>query len=333
MIVARRERMLGAMRAIWPAAPGGPEVMLLGDVERGEPGPGQARVHVAFAGVNFIDVYHRSGQYPMPSPMPLGREGAGTIEAVGEGVTLQVGDRVAWCDVGGSYAEQIVAPVDKLVPVPDDTPLDRAAAVMLQGLTAHYLATSVFELKAGSRCLIHAAAGGVGLLLCQLARRAGAEVFGTVSTDEKAELARAAGCAHPIRYDREDFAAAVRAITGGDGVDVVYDSVGKTTFDRSLDSLRPRGLMALFGQSSGAVPPVDLQVLNRKGSLFVTRPTLGHYTATRAELEQRADAILGAVGRGDLDVRIDRVIPLADAALAHRLLESRVTSGKLLLAI
>lgn len=318
------------MRAIRPRAPGGPEVMTLAEVAPGAIGPGQVRVKVAFAGVNFIDVYHRSGQYAMPSPLPLGREGAGVVVEVGAGVALAPGARVAWCDVPGSYAEEVIAPADKLVAVPDGTALDQAAAVMLQGLTAHYLATSTFPLEAGDRCLVHAAAGGVGLLLCQLARQAGAEVFGTVSSDAKAELARAAGCTHVIRYDREDFAAVVKA---AGGVEVVYDSVGKTTFDASLDCLRPRGMMVLFGQSSGAVPPVDLQLLNRKGSLFVTRPTLGHYTATRAELDERAAAILGAVGRGELRVRIDRVVPLADAAAAHRALESRGTSGKVLLGV
>lgn len=296
--------------------------MVLRDVEPAAAGPGQARIKVAFAGVNFIDVYHRSGQYVLPSPLLLGREGAGVVDEVGAGVTLAPGDRVAWADLAGSYADELVAPADKLVAVPATTSLEHAAALMLQGMTAHYLATSVYELRPGSRCLIHAAAGGVGLLLCQLARAAGAESYGTVSTDDKAALARAAGCTHVIRYDREDFAAVAR------GVDVVYDSVGKTTFDKSLDCLRPRGLLALFGQSSGAVPPFDLQVLSRKGSLFITRPTLGHYTATRPELEARAAAVLGA----GLDVRIDRILPLADAAEAHRLLEGRHTSGKLLLA-
>ena len=320
------------MRAIRPAAIGGPEVLVTSEAAVAAPGPGEVRVKVAFAGVNFIDVYHRTGQYPMPSPIPLGREGAGVVEAVGAGVALAAGDHVAWCDVPGSYAEAVVGPAEKFVRVPDGASLEQAAAVMLQGLTAHYLATSTYELTAGSRCLVHAAAGGVGLLLCQLARAAGAEVLGTVSSDEKAALAHAAGCAHPIRYDREDFAAAVRARCPA-GVDVVYDSVGKTTFDRSLDCLRPRGLLALFGQSSGAVPPFDLQVLSKKGSLYVTRPTLGHYTATRAELERRATTVLGAVARGTLAVRIDRIVPLADAAAAHHALESRATSGKVLLAL
>ena len=317
------------MRAIRPAATGGPEVMTLSDVADEPLGRGQVRVKVAFAGINFIDVYFRSGQYPAPAPLPLGREGAGTVLEVGEGADWKVGDRVAWSDVAGSYAERVVAPGDRLVAVPEETRLDRAAAVMLQGMTAHYLVKSTYPLRAGQSCLVHAAAGGVGLLLCQMARTIGAEVFGTVSTDEKAALALAAGCTHAIRYDQVDFAAVVR--TGG-SVDVVYDSVGKTTFEKSLDCLRPRGMIVLFGQSSGAVPPINLQVLNLKGSLFVTRPTLGHYTATRQELLARAGDVLGAVGRGELGVRIDRVLPLADAGEAHRLLESRATSGKLLLA-
>lgn len=318
------------MRAIRPTATGGPEVMTLTEVEDSPVGPGQARVKVAFAGVNFIDVYFRTGQYPMPRPLLLGREGAGLVEEVAtDVVSLGVGDRVAWSDVPGSYAEHIIAPAARLVRVPDDTPLDRAAAVMLQGMTAHYLVHATYVLGPGGRCLIHAAAGGVGLLLCQMARAVGAEIVGTVSTDAKAALAAAAGCDTPIRYDRDDFAAVVK---GFGGVDVVYDSVGKTTFDHSLDCLRPRGMMVLFGQSSGAVPPFDLQLLNRKGSLFVTRPNLAHYIATRDELEARAGDVLGRVARGALDVRIDRILPLADAAEAHRLLESRATSGKLLLA-
>lgn len=318
------------MRAIRPAATGGAEVMTLSDVADAPLGRGQVRIKIHFAGINFIDVYFRSGQYPAPLPLPLGREGAGTVVEVGEGAAeWKVGDRVAWADVAGSYADHVVAPSERLVSVPEGTRLDRAAAVMLQGMTAHYLVKSTFALRAGQSCLVHAAAGGVGLLLCQMARAIGADVFGTVSTDEKAALALAAGCTHAIRYDQVDFADAVKK---GGGVDVVYDSVGKTTFDKSLDCLRPRGMMVLFGQSSGAVPPMNLQILNLKGSLFVTRPTLGHYTATRQELLARAGDVLGAVGRGELGVRIDRVLPLADAADAHRLLESRATSGKLLLA-
>jgi NADPH2:quinone reductase len=320
------------MRAIRPNAPGTADVLTLTEVELAPPGPGQAQVAVAFAGVNFIDVYQRSGQYPLPTPLPLGREGAGVVTAVGPGVALAVGARVAWCDVAGSYAEAIVAPADKLVAVPDGVALDVAAATMLQGLTAHYLATSTYALAAGARCLVHAAAGGVGLMLCQLARAAGADVLGTVSSDAKAALAVAAGCASPIRYDQDDFVRATRARHPG-GVDVVYDSVGKTTFDGSLDCLRPRGLLALFGQSSGAVPPIDLQVLSRKGSLFVTRPTLGHHVATRAELEARCADLFARIASGALAVRIDRVVPLAEAPAAHRALEARATSGKVLLAV
>jgi len=318
-------------RAIRPAGPGGPDLLQPIDVEVPAPGPGRVRVRVAYAGVNFIDVYHRTGQYPLPAPLPLGLEGAGTVEAAGPGVELAAGAAVAWCGVPGSYATVIDAPADKLVAVPDGLDLELAAAAMLQGLTAHYLATSTFALAPGHRCLVHAAAGGVGQLLCQLAHQAGAWVAGTVSSDAKAETARAAGCDHPIRYDRDHLVAEVRRATGGAGLDVVYDSVGRATFEHSLDCLRPRGLLVLFGQSSGAVPPVDLQILSRKGSLFVTRPTLGHYTATRDELEARAAAVLGGVRAGTLRIRVERVVPLAEAAAAHRLLESRATRGKLLL--
>ncbi|HVV87002.1 MAG TPA: quinone oxidoreductase [Kofleriaceae bacterium] len=320
------------MRAIRPASPGGPEQLTIVDAAPRPPGPGEARVRVAFAGVNYIDVYHRTGLYPMPAPIAIGLEGAGVVEEVGPDVELAEGARVAWCGVPGSYAAEITAASDKLVPVPDGVSLEHAAAAMLQGMTAHYLATSTFELTSGSHGLVHAAAGGVGLLLGQLARRAGATAIGTVSTDAKAEAARAAGYAHVIRYDRDDFVAGTRAFTGGAGVDVVYDSVGATTFERGLDCLRPRGLMVLFGASSGPVPPLDLQLLNRKGSLFVTRPKLNDYTATRAELLDRAGDVLGAIAAGGLRITIDRILPLADAGRAHTLLESRATSGKLLLA-
>src|SRR5689334_11947260 len=327
---------LPAPLAIRPAAPGGPEILVPTPLELPPLGPTSARVRVRFAGVNFIDVYHRTGQYPQPRPMPLGLEGAGEIEALSPAVDpalgLAVGARVAWTSAPGSYATHVDVPAEKLVAVPSALSLDQAAAAMLQGMTAHYLARSTFPLAAGHRCLVHAAAGGVGQLLCQLAHAAGATVLGTVSTDAKAELATAAGCDHPIRYDRDDVVAEVKRITGGAGVDVVYDSVGKTTFAASLDCLRPRGMLVLFGQSSGAVPPVDLQVLSQKGSLFATRPTLFHYTATRAELVARAGDVLGAIAAGTLRLRIDRVIPLAEAATAHRLLESRATTGKILLA-
>jgi NADPH2:quinone reductase len=323
--------------AIRPAAPGGPEVLVPAELELPPLAPDAARVRVRFAGVNFIDVYQRSGAYPLPRPLPIGQEGAGEIEALGPGVDpalgLAVGARVAWTGVPGSYASHVDAPADRLVVIPAGLGLDQAAAAMLQGMTAHYLTHATFALGPGHRCLIHAAAGGVGQLACQLARTAGAVVLGTVSTDAKAELARAAGCAHPIRYDRDDLVAEVRRITAEARCDVVYDSVGKDTFAKSLDCLRPRGMLVLYGQSSGAVPPVDLQVLAQKGSLYATRPTLGHYTQRRAELLERAGAVLGAVGAGTLRLRIDRVLPLAEAAEAHRLLASRATTGKLLLAI
>jgi NADPH:quinone reductase len=320
------------MQAIRPSGPGGAEVLTLSEVEARAPGPGEARVRVAFAGVNYIDVYHRTGLYPLPRPLAIGLEGAGVVEEVGAGVDLVPGARVAWCAAPGSYATEVTVAAERLVPVPDGLGLDQAAAAMLQGMTAHYLVTSTFALAAGQRCLVHAAAGGVGLLLGQLARSLGATAIGTVSTDVKAAAARAAGYAHVIRYDRDDFVAEVRALTDGAGVDVVYDSVGQTTFAGGLDCLRPRGLMALFGQASGPVPPLDLQVLNRKGSLFVTRPSLNAYVATRAELLARAGAVLGAIAARELTLTIDRVVPLADAAVAHQLLESRATSGKLLLA-
>jgi NADPH2:quinone reductase len=315
------------MRAIRAAEPGGPDVLVLEPITAPEPGPGQVRVRVDFAGVNFIDVYHRSGQYPMPRPIPVGREGAGTVEAVGAGVALAPGARVAWAGVPGSYATHVVAAADHLVPIPDGCTSEHAAALMLQGMTAHYLTRTTFGLRAGHTCLIHAAAGGVGLLLAQLARQAGATAIGTASTDEKAERARAAGCAHVIRYDVEDFVERARALTGGRGVDVVYDSVGQATFLRGLDALALRGTMVLFGQSSGAVAPLDPQILNAKGSLFLTRPALHHYVHDRAELEARAADVLS----GALRPTIDRVFPLAEAADAHRRLEARATIGKLLL--
>jgi NADPH2:quinone reductase len=322
--------------AIRPAATGGPEVLVPAELELPPLAATAARVRVRYAGVNFIDVYFRTGAYPMPRPLALGLEGAGEVEALGPAVDpalgLAVGARVAWTGVPGSYATVVDAPADRLVVVPAALSLDQAAAAMLQGMTAHYLARSTFPLAAGQRCLVHAAAGGVGQLLCQLAHAAGAEVLGTVSTDAKAELATAAGCDHPIRYDRDDVVTEVKRLTGGAGVDVVYDSVGKATFAASLDCLRPRGMIVLFGQSSGAVPPVDLQVLSQKGSLYATRPTLNHYIATRAELVARAGEVMTSIIGGALRLRIDRVIPLAEAATAHRLLESRATAGKILLA-
>jgi NADPH2:quinone reductase len=281
--------------------------------------------------VNFIDVYFRTGLYPRPLPYVAGLEGAGVIEAVGEGVSLSVGERVAWAAAPGSYASHLTAPAASLVSVPETVPLDTAAAAMLQGMTAHYLVHGCRTTGAGDVALVHAAAGGVGLLLIQLLCQAGARVIGTCSSDEKEKLAREAGAEHVIRYDRQDFVAEARQRTDGRGCDVVYDSVGQATFEGSLRALRPRGLLALFGQSSGPVPPFDLGRLNGLGSLFVTRPSLAHYTADRAELERRAGAVLGAVADGSLSVRIGARYPLAEADEAHRALEARRTTGKVLL--
>jgi NADPH2:quinone reductase len=320
------------MRAARVEVCGGADAIAFVDLPTPEPGPGQARVRVEAAGVNFIDVYQRSGLYKVPLPVPLGSEGAGVVEAVASDVRdLRPGMRVAWAGVAGSYATHVIAPVDKLILVPDGVDAKRAAAVMLQGMTAHYLVRSTYPLRAGETCLLHAAAGGVGLLVCQLARSIGAHVIGTASTDAKARLAREAGARDVIRYRDTDFEAEVRRITRGAGVDVVYDSVGKDTFDKSLACLRPRGMLVSFGQSSGAVAPFDPLLLSQRGSLFLTRPKLGDYTATRAELVSRATDVLEAVGRGDLAVRIHEALPLARAADAHRLLESRATAGKLIL--
>jgi NADPH2:quinone reductase len=288
-------------------------------------------VRVEAAGVNFIDVYRRTGLYKVELPHTLGQEGAGTVDAVGPGVTdVALGDRVAFTDVPGAYAQYAVAPADRLIPIPPKVNNRQAAAVILQGLTAHYLALATYPLEPGDVCLVHAAAGGVGLLLCQIAKRRGARVIATVSTEAKAELARGAGADEVILYTRQDFAAEVKRLTGT-GVHVIYDSVGKTTFDKGLDCLHPRGMMVLCGQSSGPVPPVDPQILNKKGSLFLTRPTLFNYTATREELLARAGDVLGWVADGSLSVRIHREYPLADAASAQRALEGRETTGKVLL--
>jgi NADPH:quinone reductase len=321
------------MRAIQVHEPGGPEVLRLEEVDDPQPGDGQVRIRAAAIGVNFIDTYHRSGAYPRERPFVPGAEVAGTVDAVGPGVTdVAVGDRVATAEASGGYAELTLAPADRAVPVPDGVDLDIAAALMLQGLTAHYLVTSTFPLDHGQRALVHAAAGGVGLLLTQLAVHRGAEVIATVSTDEKAALARAAGAATVIRYTEvDDVAEEVRRLTGGAGLDVVYDGVGRTTFDQSLACLRPRGMLVLFGQSSGAVEPVDPQRLAAGGSLFLTRPTLVHYVADVAELRARALDLFGWVQAGALDVRIGETHPLAEAAEAHRRLEARATTGKVLL--
>lgn len=320
------------MLAIRPVRTGGPEVMRVEEMATPRPDPGEALVQVEAAGVNFIDLYQRSGQYQAPLPLRLGVEGAGVVEAVGSGVTeVKPGDRVAWASGPGSYATHAVIRAAALVPVPEGVDSRTAAASMLQGMTAHYLSHDTFPLAAGHTCLVHAAAGGVGLILCQLARRAGARVLGTVSTEQKAARARAAGAQEIILYTKADFLAETRRLTAGRGVDVVYDPVGKDTFDKGLDCLRPRGVMVLFGQSSGAVPPVDLQLLSAKGSLFATRPTLRDYTLRRDELLARAGAVLGAVERGDLSISIGAVFPLAEAAEAHRQLGGRETSGKVLL--
>jgi NADPH2:quinone reductase len=318
--------------AIFVDAVGGPEVQRLGPHDPGEPGPNSARVRVTTAGVNFIDIYFRTGDYPRPLPFVNGLEGAGSVTAIGAGVTrLAPGDRVAWAGVPGSYATDLIAPADRLVKIPDAVDDDLAAAAMLQGMTAHYLVHGCRETREGDVALVHAAAGGAGGLLVQMLKQAGARVIGTCSTAEKAEIARAAGADEIIRYTEENVAERVRELLGGSGVDVVYDSVGRSTFEGSLNALRPRGLLVLFGQSSGAVPPFDLNRLNGLGSLFVTRPSLAHYTADAAELELRATAVLAAIADGRLEIRIGGVFPLASAAEAQRALESRATTGKLLL--
>jgi NADPH:quinone reductase len=322
------------MLAVRVHTPGGAEAMRVERVPVPRPGPGEALVRLEAAGVNFIDVYKRTGQYKVPLPATLGEEGAGVVAAVGDGVEeVRVGDRVAWASVLGAYAEYAVVPAARLVPLPAGVSAPHGAAVMLQGMTAHYLATSTYPLGEGDRCLVHAAAGGVGLLLVQIAKRRGAYVVGTAGSDEKAALARAAGADEVIVYTRDDFAAEVRRLTGGHGVQVVYDSVGKTTFLPGLDVLALRGMMVLFGQSSGPVAPLDPQVLNQKGSLFLTRPTLGHYVATRDELLRRAGELFAWIAAGELAVRVGAEFPLADAADAHRALEGRRTTGKVLLRV
>jgi NADPH:quinone reductase len=306
--------------------------MELVDLPQPVPGAGQALVKIAASGVNFIDVYFRTGLYKADLPATLGSEGAGTVESIGPGVSdVSPGDRVAYAMARGSYAEYAVVPAAQLVKIPAGVDFQTAAAAMLQGMTAHYLTHSTFALKSGDTCLIHAAAGGAGLLLVQMARRIGARVFGTVSTEAKAQLSKQAGADEIIFYTRQEFDAEVKRLTGGRGVDVVYDSVGATTFDKSLNCLRPRGMLALFGQSSGPAPPFDPNILNTKGSLFLTRPSLAHHCATREELLWRAGDVLGWVASGELKIRVDRAYPLAEAAQAHRALEGRHTAGKLLL--
>jgi NADPH:quinone reductase len=311
---------------------GGPEVLRYERVDRPLPGAGQALIKIEAAGVNFIEVYQRRGLYRVPLPFTPGSEGAGTVVEVGSGVgDVRVGDRVVSQNLAGSYAEFALAPAERVVRLPNAVSSRLGAAVMLQGMTAHYLAFSTFPLRPGHVCLIHAAAGGVGLLLCQIARSRGARVIGTVSTEEKARLAREAGAHDVILYTQQDFQVETMRLTGQGGVDVVYDSVGQTTFSKGLDCLAPRGTMVLFGQSSGPVGSFDPQILNQKGSLFLTRPSLGHYVATRAELLERASAVLGWIQDGSLKVRIGREFPLSAAAEAHTELESRRTTGKVLL--
>ena len=320
------------MKAIHVQEHGGAEVLRYNDVADPEPGPDDALVRVSAAGVNFVDVYHRTGLYPQKLPYVPGQEGAGVVLKVGTDVTtVQPGDRVAWAAGPGSYAELVSVPATKLVTIPKQVEDEIAAAVLLQGMTAHYLAVSTYPLKKGETCLIHAAAGGVGLLLTQIAKMRGARVIGTTSTEEKAERARKAGADYIIRYARSDVAAEVRKITGDQGVDVVYDAVGKATWDASIDSLRPRGMMVSYGNASGPVPPFEPLLLSRKGSLFLTRPTLVNYIATREDLEMRANDLFKWIASGKLEVHIDRRLPLAKAADAHSALEGRKTTGKVLL--
>src|SRR3954463_15496744 len=324
------------MKAIRIHSVGGPEVLQFEDVPEPQPKEGEAVVRIEAAGLNFIDCYFRSGLYKGPAlPFTLGQEAAGTVAALGPGVTdvtdVDVGDRVAFTGIHGAYAELAAVPAARLVKLPAGVSTRQGAAAMLQGMTAHYLACSTFSLKEGDVCLVHAAAGGVGQLLCQVAKIRGARVLGTVSTEAKAALARAAGADEVIRYDEQDFAAEVKRLTGGHGVQVVYDGVGRATFDKSLDSLARRGMMVLFGASSGPVPPFDLSILNPKGSLYVTRPSLGHYIATPEELQRRAEDVLGWIAEGKLKINIGLELPLAEAAEAHRALEERRTTGKVVL--
>ena len=311
---------------------GGPEALKWEEVEVGEPGPGEVRIRQAAAGLNFIDVYHRTGLYPQRGPFTPGVEGAGTVESVGEGVdALKPGDRIAYAGPLGGYSEERLIEADRVVKLPDAISFEQAAAMMLQGMTARMLLRGVYDVKAGDVILVHAAAGGVGLILCQWASALGATVIGTVSTEEKAELARAHGCHHPILYTKQDFVEEVRKLTAGQKVPVVYDSVGKSTFVQSLDCLRPRGLMVSFGNASGPVDPISPLILSQKGSLFLTRPTLFHYIATRPELEQSANDLFEIVRSGKVKIEVRQSFPLKDAADAHRALEARKTSGSTIL--
>ncbi len=320
------------MKAIRVHANGGPEVLRLDDLPDPAPGTGEAVVKIEAAGLNYIDVYYRTGLYKTQLPFTLGLEGAGVVTAVAPNVTeVRVGDRVAYTGVPGAYAQLAAVPAARLVKLPEGLDSRVGAAAMLQGMTAHYLTHATYPLKSGDWCLVHAAAGGVGLLLCQMAKMRGARVIGTVSTEAKAKLARDAGAEEVILYTTQDFEAEVKRITGGAGVRVVYDSVGKTTFDKSLNCLALRGMLALYGQSSGSVASLDPAVLNQKGSLFLTRPSLFHHVATREELLQRAGEVLGWIKAGRLKLRVDLTLPLAQAAEAHRQLEGRQTTGKVLL--
>jgi NADPH2:quinone reductase len=321
------------MKAIRIHRVGGPEVLEVEDVPDPQPGEGQAVVRVEAAGVNYVDVYFRTGLYKAPAlPFVPGQEAAGTVIAVGPGVAeVAVGDRVAYVGIQGAYAELAAVPAARLVKIPPDVTSRQAAAAMLQGITAQFLASSTYPLRPGDVCIVHAAAGGVGQLLCQVAKLRGARVFGTVSTEEKARIAREAGADEVILYSQQDFSAEARRLNGGKGVQVIYDGVGKSTFEKGLDTLAPRGLMVLFGQASGPVPPFEPSLLNQKGSLYLTRPSMGHYMADRDELMWRAGEVLGWVAEGKLRLSIDRELPLAQAAEAHRALEGRETTGKVLL--
>jgi NADPH2:quinone reductase len=313
---------------------GGSEVMQWEEVEVGAPGPGQIRLKQTAVGLNFIDVYHRTGLYPLPLPFVPGMEATGTVDLVGDGVThLKLGDRVAYASVIGAYAETRLIAADRLVKLPDSIDDRTAAAMMLQGMTARYLIRDIYKVGPGDTILIHAAAGGVGLIVCQWAATLGATVIGTVSSDEKAALAQANGCHYPIIYTREDFQARVLDITGGEKLPVVYDSVGKDTFMKSLDCLRPRGLMVLFGASSGPVPPLDLSLLAQKGSLLVTRPSLATFVATRLQLEENSADLFDVVGSGKVKIYVNQTYPLKEAAQAHRDLEARKTTGSTVLTV
>jgi NADPH2:quinone reductase len=313
---------------------GGPEVLKWEAIEVGEPGPGQVKLRQEAVGLNYIDVYHRTGLYPQPLPFIPGVEGAGVVEALGDGVDgLKVGDRVAYAGPIGSYAEERLIAADRLVKLPDSISTEQAAAMMLQGMTAHMLLRSVYRVKPGDTILIHAAAGGVGLIVCQWAKALGATVIGTVGTDDKADLARAHGCDHPIVYTRQDFVAEVDRITGGAKLPVVYDSIGKDTFLKSIDCLRPRGMMVSFGNASGPVDPFQPALLAQKGSLFLTRPTLFNYIATRAELEAAAGELFDVVASGKVEIEVKQRFALKDAAQAHRALEARTTTGSTVLTV